>query len=220
MFVTGLLGGFGHCIGMCGPVVATYSISLGEGRALAHLLYNFGRITTYSILGGIIGLTGSFLAVTRHIEKLQTASIAIIGCVMIVMGLSIAGLGRFFSSAGLGADSRPGAFVLRCMKLISEARGIGVYYPMGLVLGFIPCGLLYSALIAAAGMGAAAGTRVEGLLSGMAMLFLFGLGTTPALFLIGHLAPIINTRVRGRLYKASGIMMIATGVIFIHRALQ
>ena len=220
MFMTGLLGGFGHCLGMCGPVVAAYSIGLGERRTLAHLLYSLGRLTTYSIIGGLIGLTGSFLGVARSIEKLQGVTIALVGCAMILMGLGIIGWKRFSAGTGQASGNCLGSFVLRSMKLISEARGIGMYFPMGLVLGFIPCGLLYTALIAAAGAGAAAGSQIKGLLSGMAMLFLFGLGTVPALFLLGQMASAMNTRVRGRLYKASGVLMIVSGIIFIYRSLQ
>lgn len=220
MFMTGMLGGFGHCIGMCGPVVAAYSISLGERRIAAHLLYSLGRITTYSIIGGMVGLTGSFLGVARSIEQLQGATIALVGGAMIFMGVGIIGWRRFSVGAGQASGNCLGSFVLRSMKLLSGARGIGMYFPMGLVLGFIPCGLLYTALIAAAGAGAAASSQVKGLLSGMAMLFFFGLGTTPALFLLGQIATVMTARVRERFYKASGVLMIASGIVFIYRSLQ
>ena len=67
MLLAGLAGGFGHCISMCGPLVA--ALSVGEPRQgfLHHLLYNLGRVTTYSILGAIVGLSGSFLVLTASI---------------------------------------------------------------------------------------------------------------------------------------------------------
>ncbi|HMK61296.1 MAG TPA: sulfite exporter TauE/SafE family protein [Dissulfurispiraceae bacterium] len=218
MFMTGLMGGFGHCIGMCGPAVAAYSISVGERRTIAYILYSLGRITTYSILGGIIGLTGSFLGITKSIEKLQSAAIALIGSTMIFMGIGILGWRAYFSRPGKAASkSYLTSLIIKSMRTISETGGLGVYFPMGLVLGFIPCGLLYTSLIAAAGAGAAAGSRVEGLLRGAAMLMLFGLGTTPALFLVGRLSSIMSVKFRGRLYRLAGGLMIITGAIYISR---
>ena len=64
MLLTGLAGGFGHCVGMCGPVVAAYSLGEQNLRYLHHILYNLGRITTYMFMGAVVGLTGSFLVLT------------------------------------------------------------------------------------------------------------------------------------------------------------
>ena len=61
---TGFTVGFGHCIGMCGLIVVSLSLALGKrGILVPHLLYHAGRITTYTFLGGIVGLTGSFTSV-------------------------------------------------------------------------------------------------------------------------------------------------------------
>ena len=220
MFMTGLMGGFGHCIGMCGPAVTAYSMGLGERKAAAHLLYSLGRITTYGILGGMVGLTGSFLGIAKSLERLQVAAVALVGCAMIVMGISVIGWRGFVTGPAPAFGGRLSALVFKAMKIVSESRGLGMYYPMGLVLGFIPCGLLYTVLIAAAGAGAAASGPVEGFLGGLVMLLLFGLGTTPALFMLGQLSSALSAKLRGRLYKAAGVMMIVTGVIYINRSFQ
>ena len=56
---TGFTVGFGHCIGMCGPLVVSLSLNLkGKHLLLPHLLYNTGRVITYTVLGGIMGATG------------------------------------------------------------------------------------------------------------------------------------------------------------------
>ena len=74
-FSTGLTVGFGHCIGMCGPIVVSLSLNLkGQTLLVPHLLYNTGRVITYTILGGIMGATGSFTQVTAHIEGIQKGS--------------------------------------------------------------------------------------------------------------------------------------------------
>ena len=89
---------------------------------------------------------------------------------------------------------------------------------MGLVLGFIPCGMSYTAFIAAAGAGVHAASQAEGFLKGMLMLFLFGLGTAPALLLLGSVMSILGQKARLKLHKASSIAMILAGAIFFYRA--
>ena len=91
ILLAGLAGGFGHCISMCGPLVAT--LTFGEKRQglLHHLLYNLGRVTTYGILGAIVGLSGSFLVLTTaSIVQLQRVIMVIAGLSIILMGLSTA----------------------------------------------------------------------------------------------------------------------------------
>ena len=73
MLLSGLAGGFGHCISMCGPVVGALSVGETRKGILHILLYNLGRVTTYTILGAMVGLSGSFLVLTTSIEQLQRA---------------------------------------------------------------------------------------------------------------------------------------------------
>lgn len=230
MFGSGLLGGFGHCSGMCGPLVATYSLNLSTvsgprlgDSALPHLFYNLGRITTYSIIGGIMGLTGSFAGVVRSIELFQNMTMATIGLLMIIMGLAAAGLFSPARNRDSDAEKNWTASLLsrtvnRMIRFISETRTSGSFYAIGMATGFMPCGLLYTAYIAAAGAGAGADSRTEGFLRGMLMLFLFGLGTAPALLLIGRIVALKAAWVRRRLYRLSALFMIALGAIFISRS--
>jgi hypothetical protein len=78
IFLSGLLGSFGHCIGMCGPLVATYSVRTTLRGLGPQVFYNLGRITTYSVLGGAMGLTGSFAGVVRSIERFQNITLAVV----------------------------------------------------------------------------------------------------------------------------------------------
>jgi len=69
---TGFTVGFGHCVGMCGPIVVSLSLALEKrGIAAPQMLYHAGRISTYTFLGGIVGLTGSFTRVTAAMAGLQ-----------------------------------------------------------------------------------------------------------------------------------------------------
>ncbi|NTU41838.1 MAG: sulfite exporter TauE/SafE family protein [Nitrospirales bacterium] len=221
MFSSGLLGGFGHCIGMCGPVVAAYSLQVREHKYIPHFLYNLGRISSYTIVGGIMGVTGSFVGVMGFMEGFQRWFMAAMGLFMVVMGLSSAGLLPFAKRALVSRieGSRLTGIVMKAFRFLSAEKSMGAYFPMGLVLGFIPCGLLYTAFIGAAAAGAQAEGPVYGLLRGMGMLLSFGLGTAVPLFLLGSVVSLSGKRIRTFFYRASAIVMAVTGVVFIVRAL-
>ena len=106
------------------------------------------------------------------------------------------------------------------VKLVTETGTPGAFFPMGLILGFIPCGLSYTAFIAAAGAGVHAASRAEGFLKGMSMLFLFGVGTLPALLLLGSLISVLGQRTRLKLYRASAVTMIVAGTLFFYKAIS
>src|SRR5512134_1425191 len=145
LFTSGLLGGFGHCTAMCGPVVAAFSLCLGEKRqAGPHLLYNLGRVTTYSLIGGVAGLAGSFLGIAAGLGPFQKAVAFGTGLLVVLMGLALGGwlprLPSFFAADGASRLLR------RLAGLAQGSGGPGVFFPLGLLLGFLPCGLVYAAL--------------------------------------------------------------------------
>lgn len=220
MFTSGFLGGFGHCIGMCGPIVASYCVTIKNRGLLAHLLFNYGRVTTYTVLGGIMGVTGSFLTTVAYILEVQKGIMIFAGIVIILMGLSLAG----WLPLGWVARHRdqtlsgPSLFFIRKMRSIfSGDMPNGAFYPMGLATGLIPCGLVYTALITTARAAMEAPNHIIGGLKGMLMMLLFGLGTLPALVMFGKLVNVIGIKMRARLYKLSALVMIAMGVLFLVR---
>src|SRR3990172_7930177 len=109
IFIIGLLGSM-HCIGMCGGFVAMYSLKKPATQPALphHLLYNLGRITTYALLGGVLGYLGSFAAYVGEHRGIPGAVLLIAGIIMILMGLNIAGvLGKrgLFEDAGIAESS-------------------------------------------------------------------------------------------------------------------
>jgi sulfite exporter TauE/SafE len=83
-FITGITVGFGHCIGMCGPIVVSFSLHLkGRSVIVPNLLYNVGRIGTYTILGGILGITGSLTSFISNIVALQKGVMIFAGLVIV-----------------------------------------------------------------------------------------------------------------------------------------
>ena len=91
---------------------------------------------------------------------------------------------------------------------------------MGMVLGCIPCGLVYAALITTATAGMEAENELMGLMQGFLLMLLFGLGTMPSLLLFGRLINVISVRMRENLYKLSAVFMVIMGIIFLVRALK
>lgn len=219
LFSSGFTVGFGHCIGMCGPIVASLSLSLkGRGVMVPHLLYNGGRITTYGLLGGFVGVLGSFTRVTASIASLQKGVMVFAGVLIIVLGLAMAGwvpLGAIF-----GDYCNPKGVLARGFRKLSEARTTGTYYPLGLLLGLLPCGPVYTALIAAARTGMEARNSTEGFILGMGLMLSFGLGTVPALFLVAKLTDLGWLKRRDVIYKTSAVLMVIVGVYFVIRAIR
>ncbi len=213
MLLSGLAGGFGHCISMCGPVVGALSVGETRKGILHHLLYNLGRVTTYTILGAIVGLSGSFLVLATSIEQLQRTIMIIAGLSIILMGLSTA---EWLPLPSLAKSCTPGnSLIQKIMALFKAPRSIGAYYPMGIVLGFLPCGLTYTALLAAARAAMEAHHPFVGMLQGALMMMLFGIGTAPALILVGKVVNSISNKMRKWFYRVASVIMIATGVWFV-----
>ncbi|MBC7545139.1 MAG: sulfite exporter TauE/SafE family protein, partial [Candidatus Sericytochromatia bacterium] len=211
MALTGLLSGFGHCVGMCGPLVATYTLQNGGDRLeaagtavrrhfLAHIGYNAGRITTYTAMGAVMGTIGSFVQVATRLAGLQHLLTTVAGLAMILMGLNMAGyLPKWRQSAGMAA---PGPYQRLVNTLVNGSRGRG-HYLLGLALGLLPCGVLYTAQIAAAASGSAA--------RGAGLMLSFGLGTVPALLAVGVMASWLGPRLRGNLYRLASVTVMVAG---------
>ena len=216
---TGFAVGFGHCIGMCGPIVVSLSLNLKDKNFLIpHLLYNSGRVVTYSLLGGVMGATGSFTLVASHIAGIQKGAMILAGVLIIIMGLAMSGwisFGKVF-----GNSYNPGGFVSKGFRRLSQVKSPAAYFPIGLLLGLLPCGPVYTALLAAAGAGMKAAGPLEAIIKGMGVMMCFGLGTVPALFLVAKLADMGWLKKREIIYRIGALLMIAVGVYFIIRGIQ
>lgn len=210
--LAGLAGSF-HCVGMCGGIVAALSLR-GEGDSLPasirrQLLYHLGRITTYALLGGAAGAFGAALSA----PLLRTVSwwlfLAANLCVV------AAGLGTALRLNRLNLallEGSGGRFLARPLRRIMSSSSPLAPYPLGLLLGFLPCGLVYAPLPAAA----ASGTPLMGALI-MASL---GAGTTPALFLCGSASGAASGVVRGYLARCAGLLVALLGGAGVWRLLS
>lgn len=217
--LTGLTMGFGHCIGMCGPLVISFSLNLGQKEVtVPHLIYHSGRILTYMVLGAVMGATGSFTIIAVHVRNLQIAAMLFAGGLVIVMGLAVGGwvprirmLNPDFASFGP---------LTRLFGKLSQSTSSMSYLPLGLMLGLLPCGPVYTALLGAARAGMSAPHILHGMCSGAALMAAFGIGTVPALFIVGKAANSGWMKFRARFNKAGAVFMIAMGAYYIWEAFR
>jgi sulfite exporter TauE/SafE len=216
---TGFTVGFGHCIGMCGPIVVTFSLNLkGKNILVPQLLYHLGRIITYAALGGVVAAAGSFTMVAAHLAHLQKAVMIFAGALIVLMGLVMAGwlpIGRIF-----GDYSSPDGWISKGFGKLLKVKSTTVYLPLGLLLGLLPCGPMYTALLGSARAGMDTGSAYNGILAGMGLMAAFGLGTVPALFLVAKLADLGWLKSRAIIYRVGAILMIVVGVLFVVKAIR
>jgi sulfite exporter TauE/SafE len=204
-FVTGMLG-TGHCIGMCGGLVSALSLSEAgrQGGWFFHLLYNLGRISTYTFIGAVVGWLGSALAYTDRF-KMVTRSLLIGSDVFVILvGLGTAGLFTWINVSKLDFPGPMKAMTLAVTGLRRLPPAISAL-PLGLLFGFIPCGYLYAVAITAAQSASVA--------TGALMLFAFGLGTAPSLLLFGGAAHWLSGRARTWMLRIAGLVVAGMGVI-------
>lgn len=216
---TGFTIGFGHCIGMCGPIVVSFTLNLKEKSILVpQLLYHLGRIITYAILGGAVAAAGSLTMVAANIESIQKGVMIFSGALIMLMGLAMAGwipFGKIF-----GDHSDPGGIISKGFAKLLKVKSTVVYLPLGLLLGLLPCGPVYTALLGAARTGMEGNTVYHGLLTGMGLMAAFGIGTVPALFLVAKLADLRWLKSRAIIYRLGAVLMIIVGGLFVVKGIR
>jgi len=177
--ITGLLGGV-HCAGMCGGIVsALASGPRTNGTAwLIHLCYNLGRIASYALAGAIAGSVGSLGLMLDGLLPVQIALYAAANLLLIGLGLYLAGIrGPIARLERLGSRfwSLLKPFTRRFLPADSPAKALA----LGMLWGWLPCGLVYTMLFTALLSGSA--------LSGATIMLAFGLGTLPNLLVAAAL---------------------------------
>ncbi|MEW6756060.1 MAG: sulfite exporter TauE/SafE family protein [Candidatus Latescibacterota bacterium] len=206
----GVLGGFGHCTGMCTPLVLFVGRRFGgpEGRRAqaigVQMLYSAGRLVTYAALGVAAGALGSAVELAGAVVGLQRGASVVAGAVL----ASYAGASLLGVSSGLARTGGP-PFGRVAHRL--QDRTPASPFVLGLLLGLLPCGLVYSALIAAAALGDP--------VRGAAGLALFGLGTMPALLGIG-LADELLVRHRRLVNRLSQVLLLGMGAWFVGKGIS
>ncbi len=201
----GLLGGLGHCVGMCSPFVIMVSRRYaGDTRPswLAQTWYHVGRLTTYMLLGTAAGAMGLAVGAVGDLVGLQQAALILAGVMLVIWSLAVL--------TDVGPRILSTSWLSRVVSRLS-ARMPAHPLTLGLALGLLPCGLVYTAVVGAIAQG--------GLVDGALALALFGAGTVPALLMLSFADELIVKR-RPALNRLSQVFVLAMGVMFLLRGLR
>jgi sulfite exporter TauE/SafE len=217
LFLAGFAGSF-HCIGMCGG----FACALGgdphshTATVLRHLLYNAGRLTTYCFLGGLAGALGQLICTPRGMTvsvlggSLNAAQrlLAIgAGLLMIGMALQFFGLLRGLRrKAGFGSST----FAMALRNLL-KAPGRVAPLAFGVFNGFLPCPLVYAF--------AAQAASTAGALPGILVMVTFGLGTFPAMLMMGGVGRVLAPAWRQRGVWLAGSYILLLGLVTLGRGI-
>jgi len=209
MLTMGFMGSL-HCIGMCGGLLTAVSFQREKSHWLGLWFYQWGRISTYTFLGFILGILGTSLMALGG-DLFQRAIAMLAGFLMIIFALNLAGFlpdpVRHFTAWVM---SKIGLITLLA-KLSAYAR-LRNWYVLGLVNGLLPCGLVYAALA----MSLAQGQWLD---ASIAMAS-FGIGTIPAMML----APIILQKIRPQMrlfgLRVAAGLMLGLGVLTLMRGIN
>jgi sulfite exporter TauE/SafE len=204
-FLVGLLGG-GHCAGMCGGIVGAVSLSLpGSKPRTGYLLaYNLGRILSYGVAGLLAGAVGASSFFLEHVLPVERVLYAVASAMLVLLGLYLAGIWR-----GVVVLEVAGGRLWRHLQPWSRrflpVRTLPQALVLGSIWGWLPCGLVYSVVVAALATGSP--------WRGGALMLAFGLGTLPALMAMGMAA----VRIRAVLQnvwvrRISGLIVIGFGL--------
>ncbi len=218
VFGFGLLGSL-HCVQMCGPIVLAYSLPFARAQAaierrnllLAHLAYNAGRITTYSVLGAVAGAAGHALGLIGRLAGVGDAAAIIAGIFLVLMGLSFAGILPMSAAMRLDPTRLLGRGHQAVGRLLA-ASSCGGKFALGLALGLLPCGFLYAGLLKAMETGNP--------FLGAATMLVFGLGTAGAMISVGLVSSLVTVPLRrwGNVIAAAGVVCL--GALLIYRGVM
>ncbi len=211
-FLVGLLGG-AHCIGMCGGIVGALTGGLaGEVRTsrlrllLTQLAYNTGRVASYTLAGVIAGLLGRQVSVLELVGGFPLGRL-VAGVFMILLGCYIGGWWhalRWLESLG----ARAWKYIEPLGRRFIPVRHPGQALLLGLVWGWLPCGMVYAALA----LALASGSAIEG----AAVMLAFGAGTLPTLLTLGVAFSALERWIRDQqVRRLAGLTVILLGVLLL-----
>lgn len=213
MLLGGLASGFTHCVGMCGPFVtmqASANVQADQGKDFTELTrlknsallpYHLGRITTYTALAAITAYLSSHIMASIDMQWLVAFMLATSGVIFITYAIG-ASLPSLFK-----VKLKIPSFVERKAKpFFKNPRGLNGYI-LGLILGLLPCGMVFAAILAASSQGSVA--------VAIPAMMLFGIGTIPALFSISYGSSFLLSRFKLKNFQKfaifiSGIILITT----------
>lgn len=202
----GLISSF-HCIGMCGPIAMMLPVDKNNpAKKVTQIMsYHLGRISAYATIGFIFGLLGKGFFIAGIQQKMSI----IIGILMIIV---IVVPEKVFTRYNF---SKPVFQLISKMKQLLgsqfKKKSYQSLYTIGLLNGFLPCGMVYVALFGAIAMQSSS--------LGVLYMVLFGLGTIPLMSTVLYMDSFLSVAVRNKIQKAIPVVVVLIGVLFILRGL-
>jgi len=224
ILAVGFFGSFGHCMGMCGPLAAAFSLSQKQDAApkmrsqiLFHLLLNAGRLLSYALVGAGIGAVSSVAIASGQLAGSESdfrQAIAIFTSILLIwFGISQINP-KFLPPIPLIHPLISGTLHTRLSAAMTKLSLHNHWWTpalLGAVWGLMPCGFLYTAQIKAAGTGS--------IWQGAATMLAFGLGTLPMMLGVGVSTSFISKDRRSQLYRLAGWVTIIVGVLTLLRSM-
>lgn len=210
LLTTGLLAGFSHCVGMCGPLVSTFVLHQRQQRSdlsSSLLTFQMGRLTGYMLLGLLAGALGTLVRIEVAARGWQSAMSIFIGLIMLAAGLHLLG----WLPLGHGAPTRFFQDVQRVIRRALRQQHVGANFLLGMANALLPCAPIYTMMLVAA----TTGNPLRGTLA----MFIFGLGTLPALLGVGLFASQLGVQLRRHLFHAAATLIMLVGVQLTLRGL-
>jgi sulfite exporter TauE/SafE len=229
VFLVGLLGSV-HCVGMCGGIVGAFSVATPERRPfpvpvltqsrspaiampsapLRSVAYNAGRITSYAAIGALAGGLAGGARTVAGLASFQTAGYWVANLMLVALGLYLLN-----AWSGLARLELAGQALWRRIRPLTThflpADSAGKLFGLGMLWGWLPCGMVYGVLLTAM----AAGSAVDGAL----VMLAFGAGTLPALTLLGVAGSRLSAwSRRPGVRLAAGLLVLGFGVLGLTRA--
>ncbi|WP_343487240.1 sulfite exporter TauE/SafE family protein [Allomuricauda sp. d1] len=204
--VLGFLGSL-HCLGMCGPIAFMLPVDRNStSKKLSQLfIYHFGRILSYSLMGLVFGLVGKGLYLFGMQQKLSI----IIGAIMILLVLVP---NRHFKKYSIAKPMyRLLAKIKSQLGAALKKRTPDTFLTIGFLNGFLPCGLVYMALLGAIALGNP--------WQGSLYMALFGLGTIPLMTSAVYFGGLLKTPIKAKVRKLVPVFVAVIGALFILRGL-
>lgn len=205
LFLIGLLTSL-HCVAMCGGINLAQSVNAGKSAKSAihpNILYNLGRVVSYTVIGGIVGALGSVISLSGGLR----GSVGIIaGIFMMIMGLNMLNVFPWLRRINL----KPPRFINNRINK-KKAREKSSFY-IGLLNGFMPCGPLQSMQLYALSTGS--------FLAGAFSMFMFSLGTVPLMFILGTISSKLNKRFTERMLAICAMLVVVLGFGMINNGLS
>jgi uncharacterized protein len=203
----GFLGSF-HCVGMCGPIALALPLNNNSvaAKISGALLYNGGRIFTYALFGSLFGIIGQSMVIAGY----QQALSIILGIlILLFMFIPSAILNRFKITAPVYKIVSIGK---KKLHLLFRKNSYSSLFFIGVLNGFLPCGLVY--------LGIAGAIATGNGLQGMLFMSVFGLGTLPALLALALAGNTVSPKFRTGINKAMPLFIATVAVLLILRGMN